>query len=438
MVYVINDRTYLLKKNSKLFLACLNEFTKNSFRETSVNEIIKKSELNKGSFYYRFKTKEDIYFALIDYVYTMQITLFNDENIDLLSLNSIEQILYILFENLNKLAILDYRYYILLQRIFKEDIEIQNKVKKNCIEPILVRLNARIKDLMVKNNITVDNKLFFNTLVINYYYFPFDLNDFISSNKLNSVISLILKSLKLKYDSKFNYQGDLIVLPNFYTNLVYLLSKKNKYYFDRNVILLDRYLNNEKEFLSKVRENLKIRKIDLSSIINEGINRNLKDFSYLNVLKNLDFAKESFHLLNQIQKYFLGLVYIIIIGTEKVVIKNILKYSDFKDIHLLFTELLPLLSKTCKIIVIEPELPLFSEVITNLYYQKNDEEIKKITEDLLPYDNSLYYLIKYVNKKGYVITKKISKKDLNIDEFSDKQGFSLVQVKSINIDQIKD
>ena len=110
MVNLINDRTYLLRKNQALFLACLGEFTKNSFDQASINEIIKNSGLNKGSFYYRFKTKEDVYFALIDYVYTIQMSLFNEENIDFSSISSIKQALYLLYENINKLSILNSDY----------------------------------------------------------------------------------------------------------------------------------------------------------------------------------------------------------------------------------------------------------------------------------------------------------------------------------------
>ncbi len=434
---MINDRTYLLRKNQALFLACLDEFTKNSFDQASINEIIKNSGLNKGSFYYRFKTKEDIYFALIDYVYTIQISLFNEENIDFSSIFSIRQALFLLYENLNKLSILNSNYYVLLQRIFKENIDLQNKIKKNCIEPILVRFNVKIKRLIDKKNIKINQRLFFHNLILNYYYFPFNLNELLSEDNIYSVIKIILDSLK-EEDNKLSKHNDSIVLPEFPDKLVYLLSNKSRYYTE-DTIFLGQYLIDEKAFLHEVREKLKLRKIDLNSIITEGIKRNLKDYSYLLALKNLDFSLKSFHLLNQIEKYFLALVYLNVIGTEKIVLNNLLKYADLKDIHLLFNELLPLLTKTCKIVVIEPEFPLFLDVINNLYYHNNNnDEIKPVRLNLLPENNNQYYLIKYRNKKGYPITKRIKKTDFNIDDFNDVSYFLLIKFDTIHIDQIKD
>jgi len=435
VVKLINDRTYLLRKNQALFLACLGEFTKNSFDQASINEIIKNSGLNKGSFYYRFKTKEDVYFALIDYVYTIQISLFNEENIDFSSISSIKQALYLLYENINKLSILNSDYYVLLQRIFKENVELQNKIKKNCIEPILVRFNVKIKSIIEKQNLNINQRLFFHNLILNYYYFPFNLNELLSKDKIYSVIRIVLNSLN-EEDIKPNKHNDLFILPEFQDKLVYLLSNKNGYYKE-NTIFLGQYLIDEKEFLHNVRENLKIRKVDLNSIITEGIKRNLKDYSYLLVLKNLNFSIKSFHLLNQIEKYFLALVFLNVIGTERIVLNNLLKFADLKDIHLLFTELLPLLSKTCKIVVIEPEFPLFLDVIDNLYYQKNNDVIKAVSQELLPKNNNLYYLIKYKNKKGYLISKKIKKVDFNINNFLDLSNFTLINFGTIHIDQIK-
>lgn len=45
--------------------AALAEFSKNSFEDASLNSIIKNSGISKGTFYYHFKNKEDIYFSLL-------------------------------------------------------------------------------------------------------------------------------------------------------------------------------------------------------------------------------------------------------------------------------------------------------------------------------------------------------------------------------------
>lgn len=49
-----------------LFDAALDAFSGKSFDEASLNDIIKASGISKGSFYYRFTDKQDLYLCLID------------------------------------------------------------------------------------------------------------------------------------------------------------------------------------------------------------------------------------------------------------------------------------------------------------------------------------------------------------------------------------
>lgn len=53
-----------LKKNPELFHASLDEFAAKSFHEASLNDILKAVKMNKGSFYYRFYDKMDLYLSL--------------------------------------------------------------------------------------------------------------------------------------------------------------------------------------------------------------------------------------------------------------------------------------------------------------------------------------------------------------------------------------
>jgi len=54
-----------LSTNKTLFNSALEEFSGRSFRDASLNNILKKAGMNKGSFYYRFHDKLDIYLSLI-------------------------------------------------------------------------------------------------------------------------------------------------------------------------------------------------------------------------------------------------------------------------------------------------------------------------------------------------------------------------------------
>ena len=51
--------------DERLYLAALEEFTSRSYDDASVNSIIERAGISKGSFYYRFDTKYDLYVELL-------------------------------------------------------------------------------------------------------------------------------------------------------------------------------------------------------------------------------------------------------------------------------------------------------------------------------------------------------------------------------------
>lgn len=144
----IRDRSYLLRQNDALFEATLDEFSGKPFNLASTNTIIKQSNYNKGSFYYRFKAKEDIYFALIDYVYTISISLYRAKPLD----QAEEMDFYVLvkaaFENIRQLWIMDPRYVALLRRIQAEDEEFLVWLEASCIESQMKRFEQRLQVVM--------------------------------------------------------------------------------------------------------------------------------------------------------------------------------------------------------------------------------------------------------------------------------------------------
>ncbi len=54
-----------LKNREALMEASLNEFSETSFDQASLNRIIKNAGVSKGSFYYHFQNKEDLYRHLL-------------------------------------------------------------------------------------------------------------------------------------------------------------------------------------------------------------------------------------------------------------------------------------------------------------------------------------------------------------------------------------
>lgn len=54
------------EKQNKIIEASMNEFSKHSYDNVSINEIIDNAGISRGSFYMYFKDKEDLYYSLLD------------------------------------------------------------------------------------------------------------------------------------------------------------------------------------------------------------------------------------------------------------------------------------------------------------------------------------------------------------------------------------
>jgi len=54
------------EKEEELLKAALEEFSTNSYEEASLNKIIKNAGISKGTFYYHFKDKQDLYIYLLE------------------------------------------------------------------------------------------------------------------------------------------------------------------------------------------------------------------------------------------------------------------------------------------------------------------------------------------------------------------------------------
>ena len=67
------DKDKDFKNKEKLIRAALEEFGIHSFREASLNNIIKKAGVSKGSFYFHFKDKKSLYFYLFDEITRLKV-----------------------------------------------------------------------------------------------------------------------------------------------------------------------------------------------------------------------------------------------------------------------------------------------------------------------------------------------------------------------------
>jgi AcrR family transcriptional regulator len=105
--------------NKALYEAALDAFSSHSFKEASLNNIIKAAGLNKGSFYYRFYDKMDLYLSLFQILSEEKLALFqkydnSNPNDDLFESIKKKAVLGILF------ARKEPRYNALLRRFLAE------------------------------------------------------------------------------------------------------------------------------------------------------------------------------------------------------------------------------------------------------------------------------------------------------------------------------
>jgi len=167
----LDDRTYLLKKNDALYEVTLDTFSTVAFSDASLNDIIKKSGTNKGSFYYRFKNKEDLYLALLEYIYVK-----HKEYLEIpQGMCDLFFLLDMLFDSLRKINNHDSRFLSVYKRFFREDERFQRSVNEKSIlsplrqyEPYLRKAYQRYEETSVDYE---QFFVFFKLVYTNFYLF---------------------------------------------------------------------------------------------------------------------------------------------------------------------------------------------------------------------------------------------------------------------------
>lgn len=429
---MVEDKSYLLLQIPELYEATLDEFSQKEFSLASTNEIIKLAGYNKGSFYYRFKTKEELYFALIDYIYTRQIALFRSMSIDLNKVKSLETLLYILWDNLGQLVQEDERFYQLLRQVHSEKEFARRQVKENCITSLFERFNVAISNMIEQEEPTRKN-LILDTIEHYYYDFPYDFDDRELKNKIRELNSYILH-FKMT-ESRITNEKKLI-LEHLNQSISFVLIQNETMEIVGNPIRLAMLLSDEKQLQIDIRNVLKIRQITLNHVIQSGIQRNLRDFSHLLAFQSFPYYDTSYHQLKFHEKIVLLMVYASLIGSETIVMDYLLKFVEHKYLSLLFIDILPIIAKTSKIVVLEPEFPLFLAHYVNLYrLDSNNRLVEVRSEDLMDRETD-YYLVSYIGSHGYVVTKKIRKDHCNLNDYKDFPNLNIQVLSTIHIDDL--
>lgn len=116
-----------LNESPALYEAALTEFAGHSFREASLNGILKAAGMNKGSFYYRFADKMELYLSLLYRVGMEKLKLFEEFDVKRNSDNFFDE-----FRNMAtiglRLAQREPRYTALSRRILEEEPAIRERI----------------------------------------------------------------------------------------------------------------------------------------------------------------------------------------------------------------------------------------------------------------------------------------------------------------------
>lgn len=116
-----------LDRSQALFEAALTEFAEHSYKEASLNAILKAAGMNKGSFYYRFRDKMELYLSLLYRVGMEKLRLFEEADVAHTSGGFFDEFRSMAVLGL-KLTRKDARYLAFSRRILEEEPAVREKI----------------------------------------------------------------------------------------------------------------------------------------------------------------------------------------------------------------------------------------------------------------------------------------------------------------------
>ena len=110
-----------------LYQASLSAFAEHSFRDASLNDILKTADMNKGSFYYRFRDKMELYLSLLYRVGAEKVRLFQEHDVSHTSCGFFDEFRNMAIIGL-KLAKKDPRFVVFSRRILQEEAGVRERI----------------------------------------------------------------------------------------------------------------------------------------------------------------------------------------------------------------------------------------------------------------------------------------------------------------------
>ena len=130
-----------------LYDAALTAFAEHSFQEASLNDILKAAGMNKGSFYYRFRDKMELYLTLLFRMGMEKMRLFQEHDVSGTSKGFFDE-----FRNMAVIGLMlarkDPRFLPFSRRILQEDAAVRERITQtfgNLSGPLLTDMVERAK-----------------------------------------------------------------------------------------------------------------------------------------------------------------------------------------------------------------------------------------------------------------------------------------------------
>ncbi|MFP4478792.1 MAG: TetR/AcrR family transcriptional regulator [Candidatus Izemoplasmatales bacterium] len=369
------DKTQLLTENKELFEESINEFSSKPYENASVNEIIKRSQYNKGSFYYRFKDKNELYVSLLDYVLVQQIDLFKKSGFSLLTSNDPKEVLKSLFQNLIDLYHYDKRYYNIIRLLYNEEETFISQTLDQTIGSLFERYKLKLKKMTQINDsqMIIIESLYKNLPVVNIINEKITIQSIVNeiigeSNQINKekqALDIDLTTLvENSIDDAFNY----VVLEEKYIDF-------DKRWFD--IVKVSQNINLLKNKLKFKTFKLKL---NIKSILNKYKHKPI--FNHLAIEHLLNSQIYSKILKDKVlSKLTYALIYSILDLREYILINQSLKFLNEEQRDILLNYILPLNGKLSKIIFMDQSLILNNNNIAYFYYYDEFNGIKKLHVD---------------------------------------------------------
>ncbi|NLY66388.1 MAG: TetR/AcrR family transcriptional regulator, partial [Tissierellia bacterium] len=79
MMMVGRDKEKYFEKREELINIAMKEFGEKGYENASLNNILKETGISKGTFYYHYKNKEDLYMHLLDIITEEKLKFINKE-----------------------------------------------------------------------------------------------------------------------------------------------------------------------------------------------------------------------------------------------------------------------------------------------------------------------------------------------------------------------